>query len=176
MAQTNGTVTRYGWHFIREEKELGFSDDRKVRVNKRLGFKKEYGAQRILVCSRGMHASPTIAAAYDCWRHLIDHGWTTARMNGSWLCWVKVEGSGYGKQYSRSIGAKKFVGTHRTVLGMISIEEVHGILNSINERCDNVGVYSLYDSKTYGKRQAMKAIFAKMVARNKKNRVTNELG
>jgi hypothetical protein len=121
-------MTRYGWHYVKADRRLGYQDARQVRVGLRLGFlyfgKKPDPNMKPRLCCRGMHASPTAAGAWELWKDLnVVHGGDTA---GAWLCRVRIDGTSYsGKQCSRPDDTnKKFCGTHRTVVGMIRREDI----------------------------------------------------
>ena len=125
-------MTRLGWHIVDRDRELGFADGRKVRVGVRMRFRPtsegfNYKEDRKLlpdeacICMQGMHASPTMADAWRCWQ--IIRCW---EIGESWLCRVQVEGTGRAEHLSKcgfDADGKKFVGTHRTVLGMIPVDE-----------------------------------------------------
>ena len=116
------TISRFGWHIIEKYRKLRYNDDRIVRVGIRMKWSYDSwdGDGKIKICQRGMHASQTPADAYRC----VNGGFN---LDGAWLCRVLVDGSGYGDRFSRSrghMGGGKFVGTHRTVLGMVRLHDV----------------------------------------------------
>jgi hypothetical protein len=127
-------ATRYGWHIISSSRQLLYGDGRKVRIGQRLEFKRAYLAEKPRLCSRGMHASGKAPDANLCWNQIYSKsGDWQSRMG--WLCRVKVEGTNYrhlnyveGKIDGRFIGGpSKFVGTHRTVLGMMPLSKARDI-------------------------------------------------
>jgi hypothetical protein len=149
-------MTRLGWHIVSKDRKLGYSDGRTARVGSKFKYRTEEandGPPRI--CTRGMHASPTAAAARACWEGLSHHN-NYGDPYPAWLCRVQIDGTDYsslknhGRWIDRETGDRrnnaKFVGSHRTVIGMIPIS---------------------YGSLNFNEAQ----IKQKMEARNRKNRI-----
>jgi hypothetical protein len=145
-------ISRLGYHILGYDRALQYDDNRVVRVGTRLEYA-DTDTDRMSpgnakrppkLCERGMHASRTpefceeIVGATD-----ID-----------WLCRVLVEGTNHTSRTSNN----KFVGTHRTVLGMIKWGEYQDICST----------YSNLSGK-----QIEKKVLEAMTKRNKRNKVKN---
>jgi hypothetical protein len=142
-------MTRLGWHIVSQDRKLGYSDKRTVRVGSRFKYRTvETGDGSPRICARGMHASPTVADAKACWEGLSHHN-NYGNPYPAWLCRVVIEGTDYsehknhGRWIDRATGNKrrnaKFVGTHRTVIGMIQIDGyvyVHGTDAQIKQKME----------------------------------------
>lgn len=149
-------TTRYGWHFLAEDKLLRHSNETRVFVGKKLEWRTGenkiwYDIMDIKICRRGMHASADIKDAHAFAENYIYEG------KGGWLCRVRVNGTGYSKYFShtreRDNETPKFVGTHRTVLGMVPVDWL----------IDNFGTSENWDSHK-------DEILAEMARRNKRNK------
>lgn len=117
--------SKLGWHIIGGDRKLGFDDGRSIRIGVRMKWKYRQG-MRISICHAGMHASPSARDANDCYTHLKNF-YGELRDPAAWLCRVLVENTNRGSRTTET----KFVGTHRTVLGMVRLDEVespHGFL------------------------------------------------
>jgi hypothetical protein len=145
-------IRRMGWHIVGSSKKLSYGDDRKVRVGQRLEFSKLLSEHEPVICLRGMHASPRIEDAIRCWRLVFNKAGDTDSRSG-FLCRVLVENTNYSNRSSPgdSWCGAKFVGSHRTILGMIPFHEI--------PYKDGV--------------PDVKKTLEKMRARNRKNRVTS---
>lgn len=123
-------MRKLGWHIVRSDRVLRYNDSRQARVGVRLAYKRREGAdedgrpwrlQGPRICYQGMHASPSFYSARACWKSLR----IGQAIDNDWLCRVLVEGVGEGPRYHRrGEWDTKFVGTHRTVLGMIRIKDL----------------------------------------------------
>lgn len=146
-------MERYGWHVILKDRKLRYNDGRKVNVGSRLKFKRKplVVEREPILCIQGMHASAEIEDAIACFRQALND---VDVPEGAWLCRVLVEGTDYkGRSRKKTEwGMPKFVGTHRTVLGMIPLAE-----------------YSRM-SWQHTKRAAAALVKLRMEARNRKNR------
>ena len=116
----SNSTTRMGWHFIRTSRRLSNGDGRAVRVGVKMKWEQLWPEDQVTICSRGMHASPTITDAFSYAGDMIADGW---------LCRVRVHGTNYSNrsnphQHSGQWGGAKFVGTHRTVLGMVKVSDL----------------------------------------------------
>jgi hypothetical protein len=120
---------RLGWHTLAPNKVLQYGDGREVKIGKRLEYqdfdRKEQHKKkrRPAMCEQGMHAAPSISAA-------LHHG---DRIPEYWICRVLIEGTSSALSRADKFGPArrygKFVGSHRTVLGMIPIREYERIVD-----------------------------------------------
>jgi hypothetical protein len=153
-------ISRLGWHFLDHTRKLRHGNETKVFVGKRLEWRDEWQKQdkwdvnRVVICQAGMHASALIEDAETFCNNYI-YGSTDDTMG--YLCRVKVDGTNYekrnharGERYAHG----KFVGTHRTVLGMVPVKWL----------IDTFGDATCWD-------RYKNEIIAEMNRRNKRNKV-----
>lgn len=154
--------TRYGWHFLDEYRELRHSNGTRVFVGKKLEWRTEnnkiwYRVNDIQICKAGMHASSKISDAHAFAENYIYLG------KMGWLCRVRVNGTGYDRKHShsreRDNETPKFVGTHRTVLGMVPVKWLRSNISWEHREWD----------------RHIPEIFAEMRRRNKKNHNNTEV-
>lgn len=117
-------VSRLGWHFLAGDRKLRHRNFTKVIVGQKLEWrdndtKKWCKINEVEICRSGMHASSLIIDAES-----YADSYIYENDNYGWLCRVKVDGTNYGKR-NHPRGAEhsrgKFVGTHRTALGMVPV-------------------------------------------------------
>lgn len=118
-------MQRLGWHILKSDRRLGFADRRFVRVGVRLKYRPRHRhlweepsvphIRGAVLCEQGMHASPGLLNAYECWREKAYE----LICGADWVCRVLVEGVS-----AEQTVLNKFVGTHRTVLGMCRYDEI----------------------------------------------------
>lgn len=117
----------FGWHLLSSNKKLGRNDGRDVKPGQRMRYKGN--SYDVHLCRHGMHASDEILKAFQ-------------YHNGPILCRVFVEGIS-------GADPNKFVGTHRTVLWMVNVNEktdVNKSLASIKAKAKNGKKKKLFEA------------------------------
>jgi hypothetical protein len=126
-------ISRLGWHFLDNTRTLRHGNGSRVFIGKKLEWRNKYEKNDgvkindVEICHFGMHASALIIDAESFANNYIYGGHDH---DAGYLCRVKIDGTNYEtRNHAKGKRTKtghiydygKFVGTHRTVLGMVPV-------------------------------------------------------